>query len=229
MKKPILISSILIAAVIFIVQAGNPPPPVPVVDKKAEKRKADSIANINLYNNFTTDTKDYTFQNTPNEIVLPNGMKLKFIKLNRFILPRGANVTIPDEMSQRFAYELAEVEIQATNTNSTEVKLTEEASGALFASLKLFGTETGSKCFTSQYPLSFGSIYTMMEPPQTDKLTATYKETKAMINASYKPGETKTSKGIIVCIAKAAKHIDKLIVNTQEFGTNKAYGCPVVL
>ncbi len=229
MRKSIFITSILVVIVILCINAGNPPAPVVVVDKKAEKRKADSIININLYNNFKSDTKDYSFQDTPNEVVLSNGMKVKFVKLNRFGLPRGANVAIPDEMSQRFAYELAEVEIQVTNTNSTEIKLTEEASGALFASLKLFGTETGSKVFTSQYNLSFGSIYTMTEPPQTDKLTAVYKETKAMMNTTYKAGETKTSKGIIVCLAKAAKHIDKLVVYTQEFGTNKGYGCPVVL
>jgi hypothetical protein len=229
MNKTFFYKSILCAFVfgIFLVNAGNPP--APVVDKKAEKRKADSIANSNLYTNFTTDTKDYTFQNTPNEILLTNGMKIKFVKLNRFVLPRGVNVIIPDEMSQRFGYELAEVEIQATNTTSAEVKLTEEMSNSLFTSLKLFGTETGSKVFTSQYPLSFGSVYSMTEPPQTEKLTAVYKETKAMMNAPYKPGETKTSKGIIVCVAKAAKHIDKIVVNTQEFGTNKAYGCPVVL
>lgn len=229
MRKSVFLITILVAFVFFVVNAGNPPAPVVVVDKKAEKRKADSILNSNLYNNFKTDTKDYSFQDTPNEVVLSNGMKIKFIKLNRFVLPRGANVAIPDEMAQRFMYELAEVEIQVTNTNSAEVKLSEEASGALFASLKLFGTETGSKTFTSQYNLSFGSIYTMTEPPQTEKLTASYKETKAMMNTTYKPGETKSSKGIIVCIAKAAKHIDKIVVNTQEFGTNKAYGCPVVL
>ena len=229
MRKSFFITTAILVITLLIVQAGNPPTPVVVVDKKAEKRKADSIININLFNNFKTDTKDYSFQDTPNEVVLSNGMKVKFVKLTRFGLPRGANVAIPDEMGQRFAYELAEVEIQVTNTNSTEVKLTEEASGALFSSLKLFGTETGSKVFTSQYNLSFGSVYTMMEPAQTDKLTSTYKETKAMMNATYKAGETKTSKGIIVCLAKAAKHIDKLVVNTQEFGINKAYGCPVVL
>jgi hypothetical protein len=145
------------------------------------------------------------------------------------MLPRGANVIIPDEMSQRFAYELAEVEIKVTNTNSTEVKLAEDASSALFVSLKLYATETNAKQFISQYPLSYGSIYNMMEPAQPDKLTPLYKETKAMMYANYKAGETKTSKGIIVCIAKAAKHIDKIIIQTQEFGSNKTYACPANL
>lgn len=226
MKKLLLPFSLIVVFLlgVFAVKAGKPPVVVaPVKDVKAEKRKADSL----LYVNFTVDSKDYTFQDTPNEILLPNGMKIKFVKLNRFAIPRGVSVNIPDDNSQRFAYELAEVEIIATNTNSVDVKLGAGASEALFNGLKFFGAETGSKAFTSQYPLSFGSIYPMMEPAQTEKLTPVFKETNAMVYEVYKAGQSKTSKGIIVCIAKAAKNIDKVIVNTQEFGVNKFYGCPL--
>lgn len=210
---------------ILVVKAAKPPveTTAPPKDPKAEKRKADSL----LYVNFKVDSKDYTFQDTPNEILLSNGMKIKIVKLNRFAIPRGVNVNIPDDISQRFAYELAEVEIVATNTNSVDVKLGTGASETLFNSLKFFGQETGAKAFILQYPLSFGSIYPMMEPAQTEKLTPVFKETTAMISEVYKPGQSKTSKGIIICLAKAAKHIDKVIVNTQEFGTNKYYGCPL--
>ena len=51
----------------------------------AEKRKADSLQ----YANFTTDTKDYTYQDTPNEVLLNNGMKVTIVKLTRFPIPRG--------------------------------------------------------------------------------------------------------------------------------------------
>lgn len=211
---------------ILLVKAGDSktPPPAPK-DPKAEKRKADSIQ----YANFNTDTKDYTFQDTPNEVLLNNGMKVTIVKLTRFPIPRGVAVVIPDDISQRFAYELAEVEIKATNTTGNEIKLGSTATDALFVSLKCYATETGSKGFVSQYPLSFGSIYPMMEPAQTEKLTPVFKETQAMMNGTYKPGESKTSKGIIICLAKAAKHIDKIVMNNQEFGTNKSYGCPAKL
>ena len=226
MKKfllPICIICVFILG-ILIVKGGDNKKPVapPPRDLKAEKRKADSLA----YANFTVDTKDYTYQNTPNEVLLNNGMKVTIVKLTRFSIPRGIAVVIPDDISQRWAYELAEVEIKATNTTSADIKLGDGATGALFASIKLYATETLSKPFISQYPLSFGSIYSMMEPAQPEKLTPTFKETQAMINDTYKPGQTKTSKGIIVCLAKAAKHIDKIVVYTQEFGANKSYGFP---
>lgn len=228
MKKLLIPFCILCVFIlgILVVKAGKPPVVVtPVKDVKAEKRLADSMS----YVNFMTDTKDYTFQNTPNEVLLSNGMKVKIIKINRFAIPRGVNVNIPDNISQRFAYQLAEVEITATNTNSVDVKLGTNASETLFNNLKFFATETGSKAFVSQYPLSFGSIYPMMEPAQPEKLTPIFKETTSMMSEVYKPGQTKTSKGIIICIAKAAVKIDKMILNNQEFGTNKYYGCPIEL
>lgn len=196
---------------------------VPVKDPKAEKRKADSLQ----YVNFETDAKDYTYNSTPNEVLMYNGMKVKVLSIRRFPIPRGVNVVIPDEMSQRFLYELAEIELEATNTNSKELKLGASASEALFTSLKLYSKETGSKAFVSQYPLSFGSVYSSMEPAQPEQVSPIYKTTTAMMHETYKPGETKKSKGIIVCLAKAAKTIDKIIFNNQEFGTNKWYGCPV--
>ncbi len=228
MKKLLLPISILFVFIlgILIVKAGKPPVIIePVKDVKADKRKADSM----LFVNFKTDTKDFTYQDTPNEILLSNGMKIKIVKINRFAIPRGVNVNIPDDISQRFAYELAEVEIVATNTNSVDVKLGTNASETLFNNLKFFAKETGGKAFVSQYSLSFGSIYPMMEPKQTEKLTPVFKETTSMISDVYKPGQSKTAKGIIICLAKAAKTIDKIIVNNQEFGTNKYYGCPIAL
>lgn len=228
MKKLVLPISLLLVFMlgIMVVKGGDPKtPPPPPKDPKAEKRKADSLQFVN----FTTDSKDYTYQSTPNEVLLNNGMKITIVKLNRFAIPRGVAVTIPDDISQRWAYELAEVEIKATNTTSSEIKLGSSPSEALFVSLKFFGTETGSKAFVSQYPLSFGSIYSMTEPAQTDKVTPVFKEAQAALNGTYKPGESKTTKGVIICLAKAAKHIDKVIVNNQEFGTNKSYGCPATL
>ena len=125
MKKlllPICVLSVFILG-ILIVKAGdnkkNTPPPAPPKDIKAEKKKADSVLHVN----FTVDTKDYTFQDTPNEILLNNGMKVTIVKLTRFPIPRGVAVVIPDDISQRFAYELAEVELKATNTTSSEIKL----------------------------------------------------------------------------------------------------------
>ncbi|HNE50396.1 MAG TPA: hypothetical protein PLZ64_04595 [Chitinophagales bacterium] len=215
----------LFLAGIFIAKGGDNKAAAPAKDAKAEKRKADSLQ----YANFTTDTKDYTFQNTPNEVVLNNGMKISFIKINRFAIPRGVNVVIPDDISQRWMYELAEVEIKATNTTSAEIKLGATPSEALLVSFKMYGTETASKPFYSQYPLSFGSIYSFMEPAQPEKVTPVFQTTQALVNGNYKPGETKTAKGFIICLAKAAKHIDKIIVNNQEFGTNKFYACPANL
>jgi hypothetical protein len=139
MKKlllPICVLSVFILG-ILIVKAGdnkkNTPPPAPPKDIKAEKKKADSVLHVN----FTVDTKDYTFQDTPNEILLNNGMKVTIVKLTRFPIPRGVAVVIPDDISQRFAYELAEVEIKATNTTSSEIKLGTAASDALFVSFKI--------------------------------------------------------------------------------------------
>lgn len=96
-------------------------------------------------------------------------MKISFIKINRFAIPRGVNVVIPDDISQRWMYELAEVEIKATNTTSAEIKLGATPSEALLVSFKMYGTETASKPFYSQYPLSFGSIYSFMEPHSPKK------------------------------------------------------------
>ncbi len=228
MKKLLLPIALLLSFIngIAAVKGGNPKvPPTPTKDPKAEKRKVDSLQFVN----FTIDSKDHTFQNTTNEVLLNNGMKVQIVKLTRFPIPRGVAVTIPDDISQRFAYELAEVEIKATNTTSADVKLSAAASEALFNSLKFYAAETGSKAFLSQYPLSFGSIYPKMEPAQPEKLTPVFKSTQAMINDTYKPGESKTSKGIIICIAKAAKTVDKIIVINQEFGTNKSYACPAKL
>lgn len=199
--------------------------PVPVKDPKAEKRKADSLQ----YANFTTDTKDYTYLDVPNEVLLFNGMKIKLLSIRRFPIPRGVNVVIPDEMSQRFLYDLAELELEATNTNAKEVKLGASASEALFMSMKLYTKEMGSKAYVSQYPLSYGSVYGSMEPAQPEQVPVIYKATTAMINEVYKPGETKKCKGIIVCMEKKAKTVEKMIINNQEFGTNKSYGCPVAL
>lgn len=231
MKKfllPICIICVFILGILIVKGGDNKKPvtpPPPPRDLKAEKRKADSLS----YVNFTVDTKDYTYQSTPNEVLLNNGMKVTIVKITRFPIPRGVAVVIPDDISQRWAYELAEVEIKATNTTSADIKLGDGATGSLFTSIKLFATETQSKPFISQYPLSFGSIYSMTEPAQPEKLTPTFKETQAMINDTYKPGQTKTSKGTIVCLAKAAKHVDKIILYNQEFGANKSYGFPINL
>lgn len=214
---------------IKVVKGGDPKkttvPAAPVKDAKAEKRKADSLS----YVNFSVDSKDHTFQDTPNEILLNNGMKITFVKLNRFPIPRGVSVTIPDDIAQRFKYELAEVEMKATNTNSYEVKLNQTPSEALLVSFKMYGAETGGKAFTSQYSLSYGSVYSMTEPKQTEKLTPIFKETTAFVSNNYKPGETKTCKGFIICLEKSAKTIDKIILQNQEFGTNKTYACPAKL
>ncbi len=225
-----IVYSFGIAAMLLLgfmnLQAGDDKKnPVPVKDPKAEKRKADSLQ----YANFTTDTKDYTYLDSPNEVLLFNGMKIKLLSIRRFPIPRGVNVVIPDEMSQRFLYDLAELEIEATNTNAKEVKLGASASEALFMSLKLYTKEMTGKAYSSQYPLSYGSVYGSMEPAQPEQVPVIYKATTAMINETYKPGETKKCKGIIVCMEKKAKTIEKLIVNNQEFGTNKSYGCPVDL
>ena len=228
MKKYILPFALVLVFIlgIVVVKGGDPKvAPAPPKDAKAEKRKADSLQFVN----FMVDTKDYTFQNTPNEVLLYNGMKVQFIKINRFPIPRGAAVNIPDDISQRWMYELAEIEIKATNTTTHEVKLGSAASDALFNSLKIYAKETGPKAFSSQYPLSFGSVYSMTEPAQPEKLTPVFKETQAMINNPYKPGESRTCIGTIVCLAKAAKHIDKIILMNQEFGTNKWYACPANL
>jgi len=226
MKKLVLPVSLLLVFIlgILIVRGGDPKAPLPK-DLKAEKRKADSLQILN----FTSDSKGYTYQNTPNEVLLNNGMKVSIIRLNRFAIPRGVAVTIPDDISERWAYELAEVEIKSTNTTASVITLGSSPSDALFVSLKFFATETGAKGFVSQYPLSFGSIYNMMEPAQPDKLTSVFKETQAVLNGIYKPGESKITNGIIICLSKMAKHIDKMIINNQEFGTNKSYGCPVNL
>lgn len=228
MRKLLLPVCLLLVFIlgIMVVKGGDPKTvPPPVKDPKAEKRKADSL----VYTNFQVDSKDHTFQDTPNEVLLSNGMKIKFVKLTRFPIPRGVNVVIPDEISQRFLYELAEVEMTATNTTSYEMKLGQSASEALFVSFKMYSAETGSKTYTSQYPLSYGSIYSMMEPKQTEKVTPVFKETTAFVSNNYKPGETKTCKGFIICLAKSAKKIDKIILQTQEFGTNKTYACPATL
>jgi hypothetical protein len=79
--------------------------------------------------------------------------------------------------------------------------------------LKFYGTETGSKGFVSQYPLSFGFYLQYDGTGTTGKnLHLLSRKTTAMISDTYKPGQSKTSKGIIVCLAKAAKHIDKMVI-----------------
>lgn len=218
--------AVFLAVGMLTVKAGDDKKnPVPVKDPKAEKRKADSLQ----YANFTTDTKDYTYLDSPNEVLLFNGMKIKLLGIRRFPIPRGVNVVIPDEMSQRFLYDLAELEMEATNTNSKELKLGASTSEALFMSIKLYTKEMGGKAYVSQYPLSYGSVYGSMEPAQPEQVPVIYKATTAMVNESYKPGETKKCRGIIVCMEKKAKTVEKMIINNQEFGTNKSYGCPVDL
>ena len=75
MKKnvfPICILAVFILG-ISVANAGNSDknkttPTAPVKDKQAEKRVADSLE----YVNFNVDSKNHTFQNTTNEILLNN-------------------------------------------------------------------------------------------------------------------------------------------------------------
>lgn len=203
--------------------AGDPktvPAPPPT---KEQQRATDSVA----YSKLEQDAPKYSYQSTSNEVILSNGMKVTFVKLHRFSIPRGVGVVIPDEASQRFVYELAEVEMTATNLNDYEVKI--ENSEALFVSLKLYSKENGYKAYTSQYPLSFGSVFLKTEPIQNERMSATYKSANEFFNQSYKPGQTKTTKGIIVAVPKAVKEFDRIVVNTKEFGQNISYGCPASL
>ena len=227
MKKILFLVFLLFSfsAGIRILNAAAKPPVVtaPPVDKAAELRKKDSITYAGLVNNSNTNT----FEETENEVVLSNGLKIKFIMMTRFPIPRGVPVIIPDSISLRYTYELAELQIQATNTTSSEIKI--DPSEAVFVSVKLYSTDNDWKAYSSQYALSMGSIYLKTEPALPDKSKAIYDESSKFFNQSYKAGETKTSNGIIVAISKSAKHIDRIVVTTKEFGQNISYGCPAKL
>lgn len=227
MKKPILPFVLLVSGLgLGFLKAGNKPPepaPAPVVDKTAENRKKDSTAYQNLVNNSNT----HNYQESVNEVVFANGMKVKLLGITRLPLPRGVDVTIPDPVSQRFNYELAELTFEATNTNSYEVKI--DASEAVFVTVKLFSPDNAWKSYTSQYSISMGSIYLKTEPAYPEKSKSIYNESFAFFNQSYKPGQTKVCKGIIIPIAKNAKNIDRMMITTKEFGQNITYACPVKL
>ncbi len=205
----------------LIMNAGAKPPVTTTapVDKTAEQRKKDSI----IYASLVTNSNLYTFQETENEVLFSNGLKIKFGKMTRFPIPRGVPVIIPDTITQRFNYELAELEISATNTTTHDIKI--DPSEAVFVSLKLYSPDNAFKAYSSQFALSMGSVYLKTEPAQPDKSKAIYDESQKFFSLPYKPGETKTCHGIIVCLLKSAK-IDKLVVTTKEFGQNVMYGCP---
>lgn len=195
----------------------NTPPPAPV--KPAPKKEVVELANI------TTSTNIYTYQETPNEINLINGMKIKFAQSKRFPIPPGVNVTIPDTISERKNYELLELDVTATNTSSAVVKL--DDIDLLFSGFKLFSNETPTKIYTYQYKLSFGSIYNSTQPANPELMAQYFGQTSQLMKNNYKPGQTVSSKGIIACVPKAVKKLDYIVVQVREFGLNKYYGCPL--
>lgn len=190
-------------------------------DVKTELRIKDSTAYFNLQN----DNAYYTFQNTPNEIILSNGMKITFLKMTRFSIPRGVAVNIPDDNSLRYTYELAELTLKATNSTNHEVKF--DASEAVLVSVKLYSQENSYKAYTSQYSISLGSIYLKTEPAQPERMKKNYDETTAFLHQSYNAGQTKSCSGLVIPISKSAKKIDKIVVTVKEFGQNISYGCPL--
>jgi hypothetical protein len=218
---------ILVSFAIYSVFAGDPKKPLPAAatprDVKAETRLKDSITYFKL----TNEEGTYEVQNDTNTILLPNGLKLTFVKLTRLPVPRAVNVTLPDSFSQKSAYELGELEITATNTTSADIKL--DGSEPVFVSLKLFSAENGWKGYPSQYSLSFGSYYLKTEPQQTEKMNAIYIASHDFLDKTYKAGQTKSFNGIIIPIPKAVRHFDRLVLYTREFGQNRSYGCPANL
>src|SRR5687768_1440445 len=89
---------VIILGIITVLYAGHKPPvTAPPVDKAAEARKKDSLAYLHI----TTNSNSHNYQETVNEVLFANGMKVKFIKMTRFPIPRGVDVLIPDASSQR--------------------------------------------------------------------------------------------------------------------------------
>ena len=215
----------LFSSGISILQAGDNNKKTPAIiaapkDLKAEARIKDSITYFNL----TNDAGLYTYQTDTNDVLLYNGVKLHFVKTTRLPVPRGVFFTYPDTTLPRSAYDLVELEMTATNTNSTEVKL--DGSEPLLVSVKLYSTENNWKAYPSQYVLSFGSFYLRIEPPQPEKMNAVYIESHDFLDKTYKAGQIKNCKGIVVAIPKTVRHFDRIVVYTREFGQNRSYGCP---
>ena len=145
----------------------------------------------------------------------------------RLPIPRGANFILPDSAFSKSSYDLAEVEITATNTTASEIKL--DGSEPVFVSLKFYSAGTNWRAYPSQKVLSLGSYYLLTEPQQMEKMNTVYKESNDFLDRTYKPGQTKTFRGIVVALPKSVRHIDRIVVYTREFGQNKSYGCPAKL
>ncbi len=193
-------------------------------DPRADARIRDSIAYLNLQ----TETATYIYQGDEiNSILLPNGLKLVLKSISRLPIPRGISVALPDTFSQKFTFELAELEISATNTTAADVKL--DGSEPVLVSVKLFSTENNWKSYASQYALCFGSVYLKMEPQQTEKMNQVYAASHEFLDMTYKPNQTKLFRGMIVPVPKSVKHFDYLVVYTREFGQNRSYGCSIKL
>ncbi|MDB5226803.1 MAG: hypothetical protein JWN78_996 [Bacteroidota bacterium] len=229
MKKVIFSLCIIILTGIFSVHAGDnskkPSPPVAAPkESKEELRKKDSIAYFNL----TNDAGLYSYQaDDTNQVLLPDGIKLKFVKIVRLPIPRGANFILPDSSFSRSSYDLAELEMTGTNTTTSDVKL--DGSEPVFVSLKFYSAVTNWKAYPSQKVLSLGSYYLLTEPQQTEKMNTVYKESNDFLDRTYKAGQTKTFRGIVVALPRSVRHIDRIVVYTREFGQNKSYGCPAKL
>jgi hypothetical protein len=193
-------------------------------DPRGDARIKDSLSYLNLQ----TETATYIFQgDESNAILLPNGLKVSLKGITRLPIPRGVMVTLPDTFSQKFTYELAELEISATNTTAADIKL--DGSEPVFVSLRLFSKENSWKSYASQYSLSFGSVYLKMEPQQTEKMNLVYTTSHDFLDMTYKPNQTKVFKGIIVPVPKSVKTFDYLVLYTREFGQNRSYGCKIKL
>lgn len=223
MMKRIFVTLLCLSFMGISVFAGdnskkNSAPPV-TMPKPAPKKEVVELSNI------TTSTNIYTYQETPNEINLINGMKIQFALSKRFPIPPGVGVVIPDTSSERKNYELLEVAVTATNTSADVVKL--DDIDLLFSNFKLYSNETANKIYSYQYKLSFGSIYNSTQPTQPALMSKYFSETSALMKANYKPNESRTAKGIIACVSKAAKKIDYIVIQVREFGLNKYYGCPI--
>ncbi len=192
----------------------------------AVAENADSSRYMNLE---TGSGANYQFSKIPNTIMLDNGMKLEFTKIDRMPTPDKLKVklTIADDKAQQADYELADIELKATNTSSNELKF--DANNPMCAEFMLYSKENNYQTYRQQSDLSAGVLYMKTDPMATDKFNAESKSFGALYDAAYKAGETKTGNGIAIPVPKTVGKFGYVSLKTRGGGVYKTFACAVNL
>jgi hypothetical protein len=223
------ITLLLCSIIIFSCNSADKSNPSATTPPATATTGAVENADSSRYMNLEQTGTSYTFCKTPNTIVLANGMKLEFTKIERLAIPDKLKVAVmlPDDKEKQADYELTDLVIKATNTSAGELKF--DGSNMMCAEFMLYSKENNYKTYRQQSNLSAGNVYMNSDPVATDKFTAESKSYLALFDEPYKAGETKSGTGIIIPVPKSVTRFGYVSLKTRTNGEYQTYACSIAL